>query len=175
MLKEYENLKITNIDDLFDSMKNIESMIRRSRSYRNVLRYLKEDCSLRYSLTFPNIDFVEEKLSYEMHHIITLGSLVILIGSKMISDLKKDEYLLEFDIAKKVIEYHLEDKVPLIMLSKTEHELVHTGEFTFTKEHPSIHLGKTQEFINEYKELLSDSEIKLLQSLGFSFKEGSNE
>lgn len=157
-------LKISSPDDLTHNViKKIESMVRNSKEYRGFLAYVKECLSIRNCAFFEDIDFVDNELSLEFHHLITLHDLVILVAAKMILALKDDEYLLTFDIAKKVIEEHLNDNVPGVMLSRTIHEMVHAGLKQIPKDSKEVHLGNYKTLITNYYELLSDKEIQTIK------------
>lgn len=164
MIENFETSKIKNIEDLQGNLKNIEFLVRHTNEYRDVLRYMKEDLQLRYSMTFPNIDFVDEKISFEMHHIISLGSICLMTGTLMLSELKEDQYLLTLDIARKVVEYHLDDIFPMVMLSTTEHQLVHKNLFTVDKNNISLHKGNTKQLFKVFGDLLTENEIETLKT-----------
>ena len=165
-MNEYlDFLKIASPDDLTNNViKKIESMVRNSKEYRGYLSYIKEHLSSRNCAFFEDIDFVENELSIEFHHLITLYDLVTIIASKMILDLKEGEYLLTFDIAKKVIEEHLEDNIPGVMLSRTIHEMVHAGLKTISKNSKEVHLGNYKNLIKNYYMLLTKKDIDTIKN-----------
>lgn len=165
-MNEYlDFLKIASPDDLTNNViKKIESMVRNSKEYRGYLSYIKEHLSIRNCAFFEDIDFVENELSIEFHHLITLYDLVTIIASKMILDLKEGEYLLTFDIAKKVIEEHLEDNIPGVMLSRTIHEMVHAGLKKVSKDSKEVHLGNYKNLIKNYYMLLTKKDIDTIKN-----------
>lgn len=158
-------LKIKSVDDLTSNLiKKIESMVRNSKEYRGYLAYIKEHLEIKNCAFFEDIDFVENELTLHFHHLITLYDLVIIVGCKMISELKGDEYLLTFDIAKKVIQEHLDDNIPGAMLSKTIHEMVHAGLKTIPKNSKEVHLGNYKNLINKYHFLLTQKDIDTIKN-----------
>lgn len=164
-MNEYlDFLKISTPDDLTDNViKKIESMVRNSKEYRGYLSFIKEHLSIRNCAFFEQIDFVEKKLSIEFHHLITLYNLVTIVGCKMLTELKENEYLLTFDIAKAVIEEHINDNIPGVMLSETVHELVHSGLYQIPSNSKEVHLGNYEKFIRKYSVFLTDNDIKTIK------------
>lgn len=160
MLFNFEDLKITDAPTLEENAKKIEKMIRTSKEYRSYLRYCKEDLQLRFSPTWRDIDFVDNHLSLEIHHIIKLYDLVMMVGLEMLSKLSSDEYLLSFDIAKEVINLHLNDMIPVTSLSITEHELLHARLMELDINSSLIHLGDYRKFLQIYKSYLTESELE---------------
>lgn len=165
MVDYLDYLKITSPDDLTDNIvKKIESMIRNSKEYRGYLSFIKEYLSIRNCAFFEKIDFVDQELSIEFHHLITLYDLVTIVGCKMISELKEKEFLLTFDIAKEIIMEHLNDNIPGVMLSRTIHEMVHKGIYTIPKTSKEVHLGNYETFIRTYYEYLTEKDIKTIKT-----------
>ena len=166
MIFTFEDCKIKTVSDLENHAKKIEEQIRRSKEYRCWLRYLKEDCQMRFSQTWNKIDFVDKKLTLEIHHLITLYDLVMIIGGDMIANLKDGEYFLSFDISKAVIEAHLDDLIPVVSLAKTEHELQHANLFKIDPKKAQIHLGNYKDFIDKYNDYLTEKDYKMYLDLG---------
>lgn len=163
-MNEYlDFLKITSVDELTQNIKKIESMIRNSKEYRGYLSFIKEHLSIRNCAYFEKVDFVENNLDIQFHHLITLYDLVVLVGGNMLLNLGEDEYLLTFDIAKEVIKEHLEDNIPGVMLSKTVHELVHIGQYVIPPNSKEVHLGNYTNFITKYHKFLTEKEIDTIK------------
>lgn len=164
MKQELAFVKIQTFNDLLNSMKDIERQIRSSSEYKTFLYYIKEINQIRNCAFFKDIDFVDKKMTIEFHHHpFTLYDIVLIIGTSMIADLKDDEYLLTFDISKRVIEEHLDDTIPGIMLSKTIHEMYHNGLYEIPTDSPQMNLGDYTKFVGKYGEFLQEKDIENLQ------------
>lgn len=163
MLNEFDNMKIYNMLDVEDASGNIEKLIRNSREYRAYLSYCKDSLNMRYSASYPNLDFVENNISLEIHHIIQLYDLVNIVGHELLSHLKVGEYILSYDIAKAVIMLHMNDMIPVMSLSITEHQLETEHILYFENmKYPDdnsymnkIHMGNFNEFLKVYGNYIS--------------------
>lgn len=175
MVYQFEDLKISSVAELEEQIKKIESMIRHSREYKAYVSYCKNVLQMRFSQTWKDIDFVENGLSLEIHHMITLYDLVMIIGTDLICNLQPGEYLLSWDIAKAVIEAHLNDEIPVVSLAVTEHEMIHAKLMKLNTSNEMIHLGNYDKFLQKYHDLLTDDQKDLYKSLGIDVDRYENE
>jgi hypothetical protein len=98
-----------------------------------------------------------------MHHYpFTLYDIVTLVVQKFLKDKK---LISSFVIAKEVMKLHFTNKVGLVPLSKTVHELVHSGEIFINYNQV---FGDFSSFAEEYSEFMTPKMIddynKLLNS-----------
>lgn len=165
---ELDYAVIRGLDDLTDRAYSIESAVRHSPEYRNFLGYVKEDLAIRNCDFFKTIDFVEEDLTFEMHHMIpfTLYNVVMMAGGEMLTRLKPNEYLTTLDVASQVIRLHMDDCLPICMLSKTIHEMVHAGKYDIEPGSKSVHLGDYGKLISLYGDMMSDDDLAMLRKYG---------
>jgi len=168
MLTEFEDVKINTIETLEPVVKKIESMIRTSKEYRAYLHYTKDDLNMRFSQTWKNIDFIENKISMEVHHLIKLYDIVMMVGTDMVLNLSGTEYLMTWDIAKEVINLHLSDMLPVVCLAVTEHEMAHAGLLDITNDNAMVHLGNYNSFIYTYQNYLTSDEYDIYKKYGVS-------
>lgn len=153
----YENVIILNQEDLNNKLKLIEKMIRSSREYKAYIKCTRETDDIKGCAFFTDKNLDEVVL--EIHHLIHLYDLCVIAGSKLLDNLKDDEFLLASDIAKEVILMHMKDLIPVVSLTQTIHQLVHNGEYSIPKDTKQLHLGEYAEFIKEYKDYLNKDYI----------------
>lgn len=167
MKEIFLDLLLTSPDDLIENMKRIESLIRSSKEYKTYLAYLHEVHEMKSCCYFPDKNFDEVTLEYH-HFPFTLYDLVIIIGSKYIAD-HPDEEIFTFDIAREVIKVHLSNQVSGIMLSKTIHELYHSGQYEIPTDSKSLNLGEYRTFFNIYKDYLDEKDKEIFEKYGAEF------
>lgn len=153
----YDRSIITSMDDLINSTKRIESLFRNSREYRNYICSVREGLEKKNCAYFTDKDFSEATL--ELHHIYSLYDITMLVGTKLLTELDKDQFLTVYDIVNELIDFHMKDQPIVIMLSRTVHELYHSKQYELPRDSKELHLGKYESFIKEYREYL-DSEEK---------------
>ena len=153
----YDRSIITSLDDLINSAKRIESLFRNSREYRNYICSVREGLDKKNCAYFTDKDFSEATL--ELHHVYSLYDITMLVGLKQLSELENDQFLTVYDIVNELIQFHMKDFPIVIMLSKTIHELYHSGQYELPKESQQLHLGNYKGFIREYKAYLDAEEI----------------
>lgn len=159
----YDRSIITSLDDLINSAKRIESLFRNSKEYRNYIRSVREGLQKKQCAYFTDKDFNEATL--ELHHVYSLYDITMLVGFKQLSELNKDEFLTVYDIVNGLIQFHMKDYALVIMLSKTIHELYHSGQYELPKDSKELHIGNYTGFIREYKEYLDAKEAEKLTKL----------
>lgn len=159
----YDRSIITSLDDLINSAKRIESLFRNSKEYRNYICSVREGLQKKQCAYFTDKDFSEATL--ELHHVYSLYDIVLLIGTKKLTELDRDEFLTVYDIVNGLIQFHMSDYPIVIMLSKTIHELYHSGQYELPKESAELHLGRYENFIKEYRDYLDKEEIEKLTEL----------
>lgn len=150
-LFEIENKTLEDAKERTKYIKLIESYVRGSMEYRNYIGYLKNHLNLTKCKFFKNIDVKNTKVSLEMHHYpFTLYDIVDVVVEKYI---KTNTVINEFDIAEEVMRLHYENKVGLVPLTKTAHELAHEGQLFL----PSTFVtGCYKSFIKEYDKYIME-------------------
>ena len=109
-------------------IKSIEKIIRGSNEYRKYIKYLKQEIELTNCNFFTNIDISEIKgVSIEFHHYPFTLYDVVDITIRRLSD-KFTKQVTQFDVAEEVMMMHFKNEIPLVPLSKTVHDLAHTGD-----------------------------------------------
>lgn len=134
-------------------VKYIEKIIRRSNEYKKYIGFLKRELDLTKCSIFDSIDINELKgVSLEFHHYpFTLFDLVdICLQDK----LDKNKMLISpFQIANEVMELHYSNKVGLVPLVVTVHELVHDGQIFLKSDFIN---GNYKKFIEKYNSSISE-------------------
>ena len=137
-------------------IKNIERIIRSSDEYRTYIKFLKEYVDMTKCAFFNGITSVDKrKIHIEIHHApLTLFEIVMIVVDKWILEGIPINDLL---IADEVMRIHFANKVGLIPLSKTVHQLVHS-------ENPVVIplymiYGSYTDFLKEYQDYILDDRI----------------
>lgn len=145
---EFEDPKKTN-----RYVKKIESIIRQSLEYRRYIKYLKNEIELTSCNFFKGIDTEEiNGVGIEFHHYpFTLYDITYTVLSDMTDYFTKP--VNTFDVANEVMKLHYENIIGLIPLSKTVHQLAHSGE-VFINMHDVF--GNVNLFVNQYNKHIDD-------------------
>lgn len=129
---------------------HIEKMVRSSNEYRDYVKFLKENMDMNRCIFFQKVcnDKTNRKrISIEIHHApFTLYDYCATVVEKFQHEGRALNDLL---IADEVLRLHYEDKVGLVPLSKTAHEVVHAGT---NKLFVPLHMiyGDYKQFLTEY-------------------------
>jgi hypothetical protein len=123
--------------DFFDEkgtrkfIKNIESLVRTSREYKNYIEQLRTNFShLNQDAVMGNISTLDTDLEFH-HYPFTLYDVCEIVVMKGAIDQK---YESSFSAAKKIMDLHYKNIIGLVPLTKTNHELAHDGKiFLSTK------------------------------------------
>lgn len=124
-------------------IKSCESKIRKSDEYKYYLAYLNNEQNLDRCSVLGNIQNGEATLEFH-HYPFTLYDICEIVINKHI--IKKDKFT-SFSIVDEVLQLHFKNVIGLVKLSKTIHELVHTGQLFIKLE--SI-FGDVNSFIDMY-------------------------
>jgi hypothetical protein len=142
--------QITNELELLDSIDTIERYIRSSIEYRGwiVSKKYKHNQTICKALNIDTNDY--DRINVEQDHFpIGLFDIVWIVGTKLISQLKDNDYLTTFDIASQVIKEHLDDQhIGSIALTTTHHQMRHEGIQKIKLE--DIH-GDYKSFLKKYE------------------------
>lgn len=148
------HVPLTTTRDIEKFIKRIERIVRSSMEYKDWIIFLKENVGLDRCVFFQNItnEKSKGKISLEMHHEpFTLYDIVMVVVNKF---QKEGQPINDLFIADEVARLHYENKIGLIPLSKTAHQMVHNSEKL------SIPLnmvyGSYIEFLQEYDPYIDD-------------------
>lgn len=114
------------IDTYKHFIQNAVSQFRHSRFYTQYKSYLI-DLGLNRCQYFPNIttDVLGAK-GIEMHHnFLTIYDIALMICEHVINT---EGYITSFDLIHLLKQEHSENRIPIVMLSKTVHQMYHNNE-----------------------------------------------
>lgn len=150
----YKN-KDTFIDDKerIKIIKNIESLVRTSNEYKEMMSYIKKTNELNKCSILNGINSDDAKL--EIHHNCLNLFDIVEIVIKRFNDC--GEYWNSFIIADKVMDLHYNNMISLIPLSTTIHQYVHSRGLIFNKEYC---IGDIQIFYDMYHEYMTEEQLE---------------
>jgi hypothetical protein len=129
-------------------IKRIESIVRTSYEYKRYIKYLKTELNMKTCSFLPMVDLEEiKKVSLEFHHYpFTMYDIVAIIIKNKIMTCERN--ISPFLVANEVMECHYENIIGLIPLSKTVHDLAHSGNIFISLNQI---FGNVKEFIKRYQ------------------------
>lgn len=157
---EFDNLKIKSnksiycesfyFVDVFDEtnlkkfIKSVERTVRSSKEYKRYIENLRTNVhALNYDTVMSNISNTDTALEFH-HYPLSLYEISEIL---ILDHLANKDNITSFSIAKEIMEYHFKNKIGLVSLTKTNHELAHDGALFL---HKNQIFGKYEEFINEH-------------------------
>lgn len=134
-------------------IERIEKNVRSSMEYRDYIRFLKEHIGLDSCIFFQNVSSSNKKhVRIELHHEpFTLYDIVSVVVKKFEEE---GIPLNDLSIADEVMELHYANKVGLVPLSKTAHEIIHKSNKLMIP--LNMVYGSYSEFIEEYEPYIED-------------------
>ena len=136
-------------------VKRIEKIVRSSLEYKDYIQYLKENVGLDKCVFFQNVTNkgnTRGRVSIEMHHEpFTLYDITCVVINKYVKD---GLPINDLFIADEIIALHYENKVGLVPLSKTAHQLVHNSDKLVVP--LNLCYGSYSEFLSEYDKYIDD-------------------
>ena len=140
---------------------DVEREVRGSFEYKRLISYLKSYKGMNRCAYMENTTInPDSKVTIEIHHHpFTLYDICTIVATKRLyygqpMDLEM--------VAKEVMQLHYEDKIGLIPLSKTPHELYHNG---FLQIPLRAVYGNWRVFRNEYWDFFSDEQKDLIERI----------
>jgi len=104
-------------------IKNCISRFRNSITYKHYKDYLYNDIGLDRCQIHSNI--TKDMATLEMHHtIITIFDIAVIICEHMLNTVG---YISSFDLVQLLKEEHKSNNIPLVMITKTPHQLYHNA------------------------------------------------
>lgn len=158
--------------DIVFFVKETVKIVRKSYEYKKFIKYLKSSKMMNECAILENMNTKNSII--EIHHYpLTLFDITFIVANH-ISMTKLDMDYLKlspFLVAKEVIDLHYNEYVGLIPLSKTVHELSHSG---LILDYSRIR-GNYQKFLLEYNSSLTgDSIDTLFKNKDLGMEEGDN-
>lgn len=112
-------------------VKSVEKLIRTSREYKTYIENLRTNVfALNHDSILGNITTADVDLEFH-HYPFTLYEIVEVVMLKHVIDKKP---FTSFAIAKEVMELHNKHVIGLVPMTKTMHELAHSGEIFLTQD-----------------------------------------
>lgn len=135
---------LNDIDSYARFINNAIAQFRHTRIYKSYKAYLMElgldHCQYLHNIT-------SDMATLEMNHcILTIFDLALIICEHYINTYG---YCSTFHIVAALREEHTQNRVPIVMMSKTVHQLYHADDLFFV--HPKQIFGKWIEFLSKYR------------------------
>jgi len=139
-------------------VKAVEKLVRSSRSYSSFVGRLKSDLNLTNCTFLENVD--DTLATIEMHHYpLTLYEITEII---IIKNLIEKNFFSTFTLANDVMNVHKLFQVGIVPLSKTIHELAHSGKVFIPFD---VIIGDWKKFLELYDVAITDSHKLKLEKL----------
>jgi hypothetical protein len=149
---------LDNVKDFDKLIKNIEKIVRNSLEYRNYIKFLKTELKLNSCTLLKN--FNTDIVNIELHHYpFTLYDITEIILNYLI---KVNIEFSPISVAERITKLHYENKVGLVPLTKTVHELAHNGEVFISINNV---FGNIEKFIYEYNLGVTSQHLEKLEKL----------
>lgn len=157
---------LTDVDTYRQFLKNVESRVRKSETYKNYKSFLM-GLGLDHCQVHGYIN--STMATIEMHHaIMTLFDIAMLITEHMLNTVG---YVTTFDVSQAIKEEHKNGNVALVMLSKTPHQVYHADSSFFI--HPDMCIGNWPKLLEKYNlGLTQDLAFKLLYYIKKAIENG---
>lgn len=109
-------------------IKYVEKLVRNSFEYRSYIKYLKKELNITKCTFLSGVNIRENtRVRLEFHHYpFTLFDIVNIILQKHLAN--NEVRFNPFSLAEEVAKLHYENLIGLVPVSKTEHELIHSGK-----------------------------------------------
>jgi hypothetical protein len=132
-------------------IKSVERLVRGNDDYKLYLEFIRENERLNHCVIYPNI--TSDKACIELHHCIsTLFDICCTVTRKLIHDGKN---VSTFIVADEVIYLHMHNKIALVPVSVSVHEIIHKEQLLIPKK---FIYGNYMEYFEEYSEHMDDFE-----------------
>lgn len=169
-------------------IKNTENMIRKSDCYKVIKKTLIEKYNLNHCMFLKNITIEDDPI--EMHHgpifnlydLCEIASIFLIVNNESINI---------FDVVELVLDWHQDNIVLLLMVSKTTHQLIHNEKRSlrpfidykqsfgnielfierYSKYFTKKHSDKVIKYFSEYNNRL-DNNISLDKELKIIYRRG---
>lgn len=150
--------------DFIKFIKDVESLVRKSKEYSRYIAYLKNEIGLRSCALFHNID--DSVAPIEMHHgpIFTLYDIVEIQIAHMFVN---GEAINSMSVANNVLKDHFDNIIQVTMLCEMAHKGVHN--FSKTKDSKFFlsadgSFGDFRKFVEKYKDSLTVQHVAKIKN-----------
>lgn len=135
----------------------IEKVVRNSFEYRDYISFLKSELDLDKCFFFYNLNHkFLSKISIEIHHSpFTLYDITKIVYDHHLNRNEKEGFNI-LKLSEEIVKIHYQDLVGLIPVTKTVHDLIHTGSVVV---HPSWCRGSWKKFYEIYQGGFSEDYI----------------
>jgi hypothetical protein len=135
-------------------IKKVERLVRSNPDYKLYLEWLREERGLDKCAYFHNVN--SWKAEIQLHHVLSnLYTICVTVANRLLSTNKR---VSSFILADEVVKLHLEDKIALVPLSTTVHELVHAKKVRIPK---SQIYGNYQAYYEQHVAFMDDAEKQI--------------
>jgi hypothetical protein len=135
-------------------IRKVERLVRGNVDYKLYLDYLREEKGLDKCAVFPNVTSFRAEI--QLHHVLSnLYTICVTVCNRLLSTEKK---VSTFILADEVIKLHLEDKIALVPLTTTVHEMVHANKMRIPK---SQIYGNYQAYYEQHVTFMDDYEKQI--------------
>ena len=139
-------------------IKAVEKIVRSNDDYKMYLTGLRELDFMSQDAFLHNISSLDAEI--QLHHFpFNLYTICKVVANTMLDQGKKVSTMI---VADKVLMLHFENKIGLVPLTVTMHEIAHLGKLTFLRS--QIH-GRWEQFYNEYKYSLDEYDHTIVKNL----------
>lgn len=147
-------------------IKIVERLIRTSKEYNTYIGELRNNVSiLNHDNILSNISAADVDLEFH-HYPFTLYDIIEIV---MLHHVVQKENFTSFSIAKEVMELHYKHLIGLVSLTKTTHELSHSGNLFLATTQV---FGDYKHFIELYKDGLSGVMMEKINAIEQYTKDG---
>lgn len=150
--------------DFIKFIKDVESLVRKSKEYSRYIAYLKNEVGLRSCALFHNID--DSVAPIEMHHgpIFTLYDIAEIQIAHMFVH---GEAINSMSVANNVLKDHFDNIIQITMLCEMAHKGVHS--FSKTKDSKFFlsadgSFGDFRKFVEKYKDSLTVQHVAKIKN-----------
>ena len=139
-------------------IKKVEQLVRSNPDYKDYITLLRDEMGLDTCAYLGKVDV--NKAEIQLHHCISnLYTICVTVCNRL---MKTGKQVTSFILADEVIKLHLNDKIALVPLTTTMHELAHAGKIKIPK---SVIFGNYSEYYEEHKEYMDEYELKLYEDI----------
>ena len=147
-------------------VKTVERLIRTSREYNTYISELRNGVGiLNHDNILSNISAADVDLEFH-HYPFTLYDIIEIV---MLHHMAAKEKFTSFSIAKEVMELHYKHVIGLVSLTKTNHELSHSGNLFISTTQV---FGDYKAFVELYKDGISGAMLERLNVIEDLTKNG---
>ena len=138
------------MDKFVKFVRECEHLVRKHPDYDNIVSMIRE-AHMDHCQVLGNISRFDATL--EIHHgpMLTLFDYCAIVTNYLMK--KKDPEITTFKVARIVLEEHIQGNIQLVVLSKTVHQLIDTGEIFINLNQGLGNIGK---FLFKYHDGLDD-------------------